>query len=90
MARKKQVEYDLAKRYYINDGMSQKEIAERLNLSEKTVGTWVKKDNWEKEKTSLLVTKDKQISDLYNQLSAVNEEIKTRSVVRDIPSHVTT
>lgn len=89
MARKKQVEYDLAKRYYVNDGMSQKEIAERLNLSEKTVGTWVKKDNWEKEKTSLLVTKDKQISDLYNQLSAVNEEIKTRPVVRDIPSHLT-
>lgn len=89
MGTRKQVENDLAKRYYINDGLLQKEIAERLNLTEKTVGIWVKKGNWDKEKTSLLVTKDKQISDLYNQLASVLEEIKTRHVVRDIPIHLT-
>lgn len=89
MGTRKQVEHDLAKRYYINEGLSQKEIAERLNLTEKTVGNWVKKGSWDKEKTSLLVTKDKQIADLHSQLQAVNDEIKTRPVVRDIPSHLT-
>lgn len=86
MGVKKQVENDLAKRYYINDGLSQKEIAERLKLTEKTVSAWVKKGNWDKEKTSLLVTKDNQITSLYGQLQAVNDEIKTRPVVRDIPN----
>ncbi len=89
MGVKKQVENDLAKRYYINDGLSQKEIAERLKLTEKTVSTWVKKGNWDKEKTSLLVTKDNQIISLYGQLQSANEEIKTRPVVRDIPNHLT-
>lgn len=86
MGVKKQVENDLAKRYYINDGLTQKEIAERLKLTEKTVGTWVKNGNWDKEKTSLLVTKDNQIKALYGQLQAANDEIKTRPVVRDIPN----
>jgi hypothetical protein len=89
MATRKQVEHDLAKILFINDDVSQKEIAERLNLTEKTVGRWVKEGNWEKEKTSLLVTKESQITSLYAQLQAVNDEIKTRPVVRDIPSHLT-
>ena len=86
MGVKKQVEHDLAKRYYVNDGLTQKEIAERLKLTEKTVGTWVKKGDWDKEKVSMLVTKDNQITSLYGQLQAVNDEIKTRPVVRDIPN----
>lgn len=86
MGVKKQVEHDLAKRYYINDGLTQKEIADRLKLTEKTVGTWVKNGCWDKEKISLLVTKDNQITSLYGQLQAANDEIKTRPVVRDIPN----
>lgn len=89
MGTRKQVENDLAKRYYVNDGLTQKEIAERLKLTEKTVGNWVKKGNWDKEKKSLLVTKDKQISDMYEQLASVLDEIKTRPVVRDIPNNLT-
>lgn len=89
MGTRKQVENDLAKRYYVNEGLTQKEIAERLNLTEKTVGTWVKKGNWDKEKKSLLVTKDKQITDLYDQLASIIDEIKTRPIVRDIPNHLT-
>jgi len=89
MATRKQVEHDLAKILFINDDVSQKEIAERLTLTEKTVGRWVKEGNWEKEKTSLLVTKESQITSLYSQLQSVNDEIKTRPIVRDIPNHLT-
>ena len=86
MATRKQGEKDLAKILFINDNVSQKEKAGRLKLTEKTVGKWAKEGNWEKEKTSLLVTKESQITALYNQLQAVNDEIKTRPVVRDIPN----
>lgn len=86
MAIRKQVERDLAKVLFVNDNVSQKEIAERLKVTEKTVSKWVKEGEWEKLKVSLLVTKDSQITSLYSQLQAVLDEIKTRPVVRDIPN----
>lgn len=86
MAIRKQVERDLAKVLFVNDNISQKEIAERLKVTEKTVGKWAKEGNWEKLKVSLLVTKDNQLTALYGQLQAALDEIKTRPVVRDIPN----
>lgn len=86
MGTRKQVEKDLAKVLFVNDNISQKEIAERLKVTEKTVSKWVKEGDWEKVKISLLVTKDNQLTELYNQLAATMEEIKTRPVVRDIPN----
>lgn len=44
MAKKK--EQELAKKYFIDFFKSQKEIAEDLGVTEKTVGDWVKKYNW--------------------------------------------
>lgn len=89
MGVKKQLERDLAKRLFVNENITQKEIAERIKVTEKTISRWAKEDLWEEEKTSLLVTKDNQIKALYAQLKAVNDEIKTRPVVRDIPNHLT-
>lgn len=89
MGARKQVEQDYAKTLFVNDGLSQKEIAIRLNLTEKTVGRWVKTGEWEKLKVSMLVTKDNQLAGLYKQLENVMNEIQTRPVVRDIPSHLT-
>ena len=86
MGTRKQVEKDLAKMLFVNENISQKEIAERLDVTEKTVSKWVKEGDWEKLKVSLLVTKDSQLTALYAQLQAVNDEIKTRPVVRDIPN----
>lgn len=86
MAIRKQVERDLAKVLFVNDNISQKEIAERLKVTEKTVSKWAKEGNWEKLKVSLLVTKDNQLTALYSQLQATLDEIKTRPVIRDIPN----
>lgn len=85
MAAQKKVEKDLAKILFVNEGATQKEIAERLNVSEKTMGKWVKDGDWEKLKVSMLVTKDNQLTALYRQLENLNTEISTRAVVRDIP-----
>lgn len=86
MGAQKQVEKDLAKIYFVNENLSQKEIATRLNLTEKTVGRWVKDGGWEKLKISMLVTKDNQLTALYTQLDNVMLEIKNRPIKRDIPS----
>lgn len=46
MAKKK--EQALAEKYFVEFYKSQKEIAELLEVTEKTVGDWVKKGNWKK------------------------------------------
>lgn len=44
MAKKK--EQELAKKFFVDFFKSQKEIAEDLGVTEKTVGDWVRKYNW--------------------------------------------
>lgn len=67
---------ELAKTLYISDhGITQKEIAERVGVSEKTIGKWIKNDNWEKLRTSLLLTKEAELARMYEQLRELNTSI---------------
>lgn len=86
MAVRKQVEMDFAKILFVNENISQKEIAGRLKVTEKTVGKWIKDNNWESLKVSMLVTKDNQLTSLYKQLETINHEIETRPIVYDVPT----
>lgn len=52
MAKKK--EQEVAKKLYVELYKSQKEIAEDLGVTEKTVGDWVKKFNWKQERDARL------------------------------------
>lgn len=85
MARAKQLEKEYAQSLFVNENLTQKEIAERINVTEKTIGKWVKEGNWETLKVSMMTTKDTQLAVLYKQLEQINHEIATRPVVRDIP-----
>jgi DNA-binding XRE family transcriptional regulator len=86
MAVRKQVEKDFAKVLFVNDNVSQKEIASRLKVTEKTISKWIKEGDWDKLKVSMLVTKDNQLTGLYRQLENTMKEIEIRPVVRDIPN----
>ncbi len=88
MAFKKQQQNEYAKILFTERGLTQKEIAERVGVTEKTVGNWVKKGDWEKLKKSLLVTKKNQISKLYDQLEWLTNHIANREAVRDIPDYL--
>lgn len=57
-----------------------KEIAERVNVRPNTVSKWIKDGGWEKLRKSLMVTRQKMISDLYDQLEWLNNDIKTRDI----------
>lgn len=88
MGVRKKVEQDYSKTLFVNDGLSQKEIALRINVAEKTVGNWVKKGKWEDLRISMLVTRDNQVMALYKQLENATNEIKTRPIIRDIPAYL--
>lgn len=86
MALKKTAEKEFAKILYINQNLSQKEIAERVGVTEKTIGKWIIKGGWDKLRRSLLTTKKQQIAMMYDQLEWQNKEIASRPIVRDIPA----
>jgi len=66
-----------AKHLYIYDNLTQKEIAAKVGITEKTLSKWVNdpKENWEMLKSSLTITKAQELKRLYIQLAEINNFI---------------
>jgi DNA-binding XRE family transcriptional regulator len=71
-------EKEFAKSLYIGGGLTQKEIAARISVTETTLTKWIKVGKWDSLKKSLLTTKQNQLSFLYDQLDYLNTEITKR------------
>lgn len=69
---------EFAKLLFLKDNLTQKEIAERVGVGEKTIGNWVDEEGWRKLKRNILLTREEQLSNLYAELEEINEEIKKR------------
>jgi len=69
-----------AKLLFTQEKLSQKEIAERVNVSEQTITKWVNANNgeWRRLRQNLIVTKKEQLSRIYEQLDEITEEIQKR------------
>jgi transposase len=74
----KTVEKELAKLLYTKEFLSQKEISERIGVSEKTISKWAATDNWKRLRQSMVITKGEQLMSLYEQLDELNTTIRTR------------
>lgn len=69
---------DWAKMLYLKEHLTQKEIAERVGVNKMTIGKWVKDDNWEALKTSMSLTREEQLGNLYRQVAEINKAIAGR------------
>ncbi len=49
---RKNTEFNLAYRYYVEDGLTAKRISEKLNISEKTISNWINKFNWKEQRVA--------------------------------------
>lgn len=58
--------------------MNQREIAEKVGVTTKTIGGWWKKFNWEMLRTSFFITKGQELQRVYIQISELNNEISDR------------
>lgn len=87
MGLKKTKANDHAKTLFLSkkENLTVKEIAERVGVRPSTVSNWIKRGNWKKLRQSLMVTRQQQISDMYDQLEILNNHIKTRPVIYDTP-----
>lgn len=60
------------------EGYSQKDAAVKVEVSAVTMNKWYNAENWERLKQSMLVTRQEQLSHLYNQMDELNSDIKNR------------
>lgn len=59
-------------------GYTQKEIAKKVGVTEKTIGTWKEKHNWEKNKAASFLSNKEQIIFFYDQINEINTFIRER------------
>lgn len=71
---------EMAKLLFTRENQSQKEIAERVGVAEKTVSRWVNANEgeWRRIRQSLIITKEEQLRSIYEQIDELNTEIKKR------------
>lgn len=62
---------------YTKEGMTnQKQLAEKVGVSENTMSRWVREEMWEKYRNNMLLTREEQMQNLLMELVEINEEIK--------------
>lgn len=82
----KKIENLLARELFLNTTLSQKEIAEKLSVSEKTLSDWAKNGNWEALRAAKKVTKAALISNYYTILYTMQSQIAERPAPENIPT----
>lgn len=63
---------------YVINNLSQKEVAEKVDISTVTMNKWVREGNWDELRRQMLVTREKQLSRLYAQFDELTRAIETR------------
>lgn len=69
----------LAKVLFLQEkNITQKEIAERIEVSEKTVAEWMKAEKWEGLKRNILLTRQEQLVLMQDELAEINLAIQNQ------------
>jgi transposase len=71
---------ELAKLLFVRENQSQKEIAEKVGVSEVTISKWVKANDsaWKRLRQSITITKEEQLRRAYDQLDELNQQIESK------------
>jgi transcriptional regulator with XRE-family HTH domain len=78
--------YDYAKMLFVYDKLSQKEISTKTGVSEVTISKWVRDDKWDDYRKAISVTRDERYRSTINQLTELDNLIKSRDENYRFPS----
>jgi hypothetical protein len=65
-----------AQQLFLQDQYTQKEIAAKVGVAEKTLSKWVTKDHWDDKRKGLMVTNQEIIKDLMDTLAEMRKEAR--------------
>lgn len=90
MGLKKTEQKEYAKFLFTEKNLTQKEIAEKAGVTEKTLTKWIGENDgeWKKLKQSFMTTKSAQIKEFYEQLDRLKDHIKSRKTIYDVPAYL--
>ena len=74
----KSTEKEKAHYLYLNTAKTQKEIAEFLGITEKTISVWIKNGNWANFKKATYYSPDQATNFLYEELREIDNNILKR------------
>lgn len=72
----------MAKVLYTREQLPQNAVAEKVGISTNTMSKWVSTFNWDALRKRLLISKEEQLNNLYEQLEALNNEIRNSDTRR--------
>lgn len=78
MPLKMQDKKEWAKLLFVRENLTQKEIAGRVGIAEKTMSKWVNDNNWEQLRSSVIITKSEELRRIYMQINELNTSIFKR------------
>lgn len=67
-----------AQSLFLNDNLTQQEIAEKVGVTRQTVARWSKDGKWEEYKVGVTLTREQQIASLHRQVAEINRLIAER------------
>lgn len=86
----KEKEREIARKLFVELNRNQKEIAMDLNVTEKTVGNWVKEGNWKAERTALVNNTQNRaekfkavLEDFADETLMISQKIKDAEAIGD-------
>lgn len=78
MSLKNKDKQEWAKTLYLLENFTQKEIAEKVGVTEKTMSKWVNEGQWSQLKSSVIITKSEELKRIYMQINELNTMIFKR------------
>lgn len=73
----------LAQTLFVKSSLSRREIALQIDVTEKTLRSWIESGSWDEMKDSQTITRTKLLQDAYNQLSKINEKVEDMGGIPD-------
>lgn len=68
---------------FLKDELTQKDIAQKVGVSERTMSKWAKDNNWDALRKSMLTTKSEQLRNLYGLLEKITRKLKEDDSIGD-------
>lgn len=69
-----------AKTLYVFERLTQKDIAKKVGVSEKSMSKWVNDEKWDTLRVSIILTKEQQLHRIYSQINELNTHIESKAV----------